>query len=388
MGDENQQNQPKILVVDDEITLQRLLKINLSKQGFYVKTVGSGQEALNIIEQDPDYDLVLLDVMMPEMSGYQVCRKLREKFTLYELPIMFVTAKFQVHDILEGFDLGANDYILKPFEFKELSARTKTLVNLKRLTKANELLTQFNSLSKQFHEMTIHDLKNPLTSILIRSEFLEKQLENNPSLLEHIKAINKMSKVMVELIQNFEEIIRLEAGKQPIAREKVSINNIINNVIENNKPNLERKNQTINFTPLDSEFQYVYVDEEKITRVLDNLVSNAIKFSYEKGLIEINIDVDSKDEKYPKIIVKVKDYGPGLTDEDKKLVFNKFQKLSARPTGGESSSGLGLYITKEFVKMNGGTIGVNSIHGEGAEFYFDLPCWIPDNGIRTNTLLR
>jgi len=380
--EENLNNQAKILVVDDEITLQRLLKINLSKQGHSVKTVGSGKEALEEIEKNPNYDLVLLDVMMPEMSGYQVCRKLREKYSLYELPIMFVTAKFQVQDIIEGFDLGANDYILKPFEYKELSARSQTLINLKRLTQANQKLKEFTNLTKQFYEMTIHDLKNPLTSILIRSDFLQKQLQSEPNLLEHINSISKMTKVMVSLIQEFEEITQIESGRTPVLRQKVSINKIISEAIERNKSNSIRKNQKINFNSLDNECQYIFADEEKILRVVDNLLSNAIKFSPENEQIFINIEINEQDQNHPNVIVKIKDNGPGLTEEDKKNVFKRFQKLSARPTGGESSSGLGLFIAKEFINMHNGKIGVNSNYGEGAEFYFEINCWTTENGIK------
>ncbi len=380
--EENLNNQAKILVVDDEITLQRLLKINLSKQGHSVKTVGSGKEALEEIEKNPNYDLVLLDVMMPEMSGYQVCRKLREKYSLYELPIMFVTAKFQVQDIIEGFDLGANDYILKPFEYKELSARSQTLINLKRLTQANQKLKEFTNLTKQFYEMTIHDLKNPLTSILIRSDFLQKQLQSEPNLLEHINSISKMTKVMVSLIQEFEEITQIESGRTPVLRQKVSIIKIISEAIERNKSNSIRKNQKINFNSIDNECQYIFADEEKILRVVDNLLSNAIKFSPENEQIFINIEINEQDQNHPNVIVKIKDNGPGLTEEDKKNVFKRFQKLSARPTGGESSSGLGLFIAKEFINMHNGKIGVNSNYGEGAEFYFEINCWTPENGIK------
>ncbi len=364
----------RVLAVDDEPTMLRLLKINLSKNGFEVVTASDGGEALRILEKDPDFDIALLDVMMPNMNGFQTCRAIREKYSLYQLPVMFVTAKFQVRDIVEGFDIGANDYIVKPFDAKELIARVKTLVKLKKLTAANEALRKAREMSEQFHLMTVHDLKNPLTSIIIRSEFLEKQLDKNSQLFEHASAIKKAAKVMVELLEDFIEMSKIESGKLVLNKTKVDVNKLIMEIIDENLSAAEEKNQSLKFSPGPAGRTYVFGDPQRIREIVDNLVSNAIKYSPLGKPIEIKVKI-VEDDGNQSVEISVKDEGQGLTEEDIKNVFSKFKKLSAKPTGKESSTGLGLSIAKELTEAHGGKIWVESQYGEGSVFYVRLPLY-------------
>jgi len=367
------ENNGRILVVDDELTLLRLLKINLKKNGFDVKTANDGKEALDILENNPDFDLVLLDVMMPDITGFHVCRIIREKYSLYELPVMFVSAKFQVHDIIEGFEIGANDYILKPFDSNELLARSKTLIKLKKLTKANQQLQELQELSENFHMMTIHDLKNPLTSIIIRSEFMEEKFKENKEIIEHTKAIKKSSNYMVKLINEFVEMGKIQIGKLSLRKEKINLNKVVMDSINENLELANAKRQELRFSPGPNDQCFILADSIRIKEVVDNLVSNAIKYSPYDRPIDINVELISDGIKPKFVQFSIKDYGQGLTEQDQKNIFNKFQRLSTKPTGNETSTGLGLSITKELIELHNGSIWVESQLEEGSTFYFKIP---------------
>jgi signal transduction histidine kinase len=361
------------LVVDDDVIVLRLLKINLQSNGYNVITATNGKEALEIVNSEYDIDLILLDIMMPEMNGFQVCTIIREKYSIYELPIMFVSAKFQINDIIEGFDMGGNDYVLKPYDFKELHARTKTLVRLRTLTKANEALKRVRELTTKFHAMTIHDLKNPLTTIFLRSDIVENQLPKDSQLIEHLISIKKMSKLMLSLITDFEEMSKIESGYLSIIKNRVCLNKLTLKIIDDNYPNAKKKEQEIRFKSCPIDNVNVFADESMLARVIDNLLSNAIKYSPANSPIDIIIEkiVNLNDKVTIKFIVK--DYGQGLSKEDLKYVFHKFHKLSAKPTAGESSSGLGLSIAKELIELNNGRIWVESKQNIGSSFIFELP---------------
>ncbi len=363
----------RVLAVDDETTMLRLLKINLNKHGYEVKTADNGVKALETIEDEREFDLALLDIMMPDMNGFEVCKQLREKYSLYELPIMFVTAKFQMDDILKGFDLGANDYIVKPFDANELVARVSTLVRLKKLTEANDALQKARELNQRFHLMTIHDLKNPLTSIIIRSEFIQLETDEDSKINEHSQAIRKAAKIMTGLLEDYIEIGKLETGKIALEKEKVDINKAIMEVIDENLSRAEEKEQEINFSPGPTSKCLVHADKGKLRQIIDNLISNAVKYSPMGGTITVVSEKLGDNISGESVRATVKDEGEGLTEEDKEKVFDKFQKISTKPTAKESSTGLGLSIAKELVELHGGKIWVESERGKGSAFGFELP---------------
>lgn len=363
----------RILVVDDELTLLRLLNINLKKHGYDVSLANGGKKALDILEKDSDFDLILLDVMMPDITGYQVCRIIREKYSLYELPVMFVTAKYQVHDIIEGLDIGANDYILKPFDSNELIARSNTLVKLKKLTKANEQLQDLQKLSENFHMMTIHDLKNPLTSIIIRSEFIEHKFSDNPEILELTGAISKSSNYMVKLINEYVEMGKIQIGKLSLRKEKINLNIIVMDSINENLDLAKAKNQELRFSPGPNDKCKIMADSIRIKEVVDNLLSNAIKYSPYNKPIDLNIDIIEVEHNAKFVQFSIKDYGQGLSKDDLIIIFDKFQRLSSKPTGNETSTGLGLSIAKELIELHKGKLWVESELEEGSTFYFKIP---------------
>lgn len=362
----------QILVVDDQKPLLRLIKRYFSDFNYEIFTAGHGEEAVDILEnKDINFDLVILDIMMPVMNGYEVCRRIREKYSIFELPVMFITAKNELEDLIEGFDAGGNDFLKKPFESSELLARANTLIKLKKITESNNVLQDAIRLKNQFLHMNIHDLKNPLTSILINAEMIRNNFDEDSDEGFSLNLINESANKMKKLIDQILEISRIESGKITIQKDKINIAEVLQEVIYINQGLANKKEQLIKFDRETAKTLFIYADWEKAHRIFDNIVGNAIKYCPKNSEINIFPRQSNRNDKNT-VIVEIRDNGPGIKEEEIPKVFNKFEKLSSRPTGGESSTGLGMAITKEFVEMHKGRIWVESEFGKGTSFFVEL----------------
>lgn len=366
-------SKPKILLVDDQPTTIKIAKKYLDNFGFEVDTALNGFEALDILQKKPNIDLAILDIMMPKMNGLVLCKKLRESYSLYELPILFLTARDSIEDIIEGFEAGGNDFLIKPFDSNELLIRSKTLIKLKKLTEANTTLQKALELNRQFHRLTIHDLKNPLTSIMLLADVLSKSIGDKKELLEPIQLIQETSQRMLKMINDFLELSMLDMGTLVINKELVNIYSILNMVIETNKPQIEKKKQIlIKEYPENDEF-FINADPMRLMEIFDNLISNAIKYTSYNKKIWVKSSIVKKDPTDISILIEVKDEGQGIKENEKKFLFDRFNKLSSIPTGGETSHGIGLAITKQLVELHSGKIWAESQYGVGTSFFVELP---------------
>ncbi len=362
-----------ILIVDDQVSILKPLARFMSIHNIQVEAVSKAEQAIKTIESDGKFDLVILDVLMPEISGFDLCRRIREKYTMYELPVIFITAKNQIDDIVSGFEAGGNDYIFKPFDLNELLARSRNLIKLKKLAEKNQHLQQFIDFKNRFHQMTIHDLKNPLSSIIVLSDLIKAE-DTNTSHLEFLSIIQSSSQKMLDIINNYLDLHKIESGKITLKKELVDFKKLIESAVHDNSGNASIKEQMLilngNF---DSAFN-VNIDRLRIEQVLDNLISNAIKYSLAGTQIKINVlfEIDKYNNKY--ISLDVIDSGPGFTEKDKEKLFGRFEKLSATPTGGELSTGLGLAIAKEIINLHNGTLTAeNNANGIGSKLSFKIP---------------
>lgn len=362
-----------ILIVDDDPVNQKLIYNILSKQNYNLFISSNGHEALEKIDNHENIDLVLLDIMMPDLSGYDVCLKIREKYNLYEKPVIFLTAKNDIHDIISGFDAGANDYLAKPFNNNEFKTRIKTLLKLKKITHLNDALTRTNELKKQLMDLAAHDLRNPLSNILISLDIIKKVINQDLKAYKIIESIYRSTNKMNTLIDELLENSFIEDGKILLKKELLNPNDIINKSIESFYEKAKRKKQKILFnTELDNCF--IMLDRIRFQAIIDNLLSNAVKYSQSGKKINVITQKLSKKNDEESILIKIIDQGPGFTDDDMTKVFNKFQKLSAKPTAGEISTGLGLAITKKLVELHNGIIRLESRHGKGSTFFVEIPC--------------
>jgi two-component system sensor histidine kinase/response regulator len=359
-----------ILIVDDNPANIQLLGNNLRQDGVNIAIATDGKRAIHITQTKMP-DLILLDIMMPIMDGYEVCKILKKDAKTRDIPIIFLTAKVSPEDILKGFELGAVDYITKPFNSHELIARVNTHLKLKFYTdevkEYNKRLEILNQEKNEFLGIAAHDLKNPIYSISMLAQVM---LEDNLSEDERIEFLNdikssttRMSKLITDLL----DINAIEQGKLKMNIEEDNFGMMFSHCIKEYEERAEQKEIELVIENENESF-IATSDKQIFHQILDNLVSNAIKFS-PKGK-QVFARFKENDEK---MRIEVEDQGPGLSEDDMSKLFSKFAKMSAQPTGNETSTGLGLSIVKKYVDALNGMIWVESEEGKGAKFICELP---------------
>jgi two-component system sensor histidine kinase/response regulator len=342
----------------------------LRNEGFHVMPATSGVQALERAAAQPP-DLILLDLMMPEMDGLEVCSRLKAGPLTRQIPIIFLTASNEMEHLMKGFEAGAVDYITKPFNAPELLARVRTHLELKH---ARERLRELNEEKNEFMGIAAHDLRNPLGAITGYAEIILEEAESlQPSpaeqfdrsrqeMTECARRINATSKRMVEMVQNLLDANRIERGEFQLKLAPSDLGATLKSVVECQRHHATSKQQTIHLevpaTPA-----LVQVDPGVTVQILENLVSNAVKYSPPGKNIFVRL-LHSADA----VRCEVQDEGPGLSAEDQKKLFGKFARLSAKPTGGEHSTGLGLSIVKKMVEAMNGKVWCESEPGKGATF--------------------
>jgi signal transduction histidine kinase len=363
---------PLILIVDDtRVNLQLLGKI-LMKVNYELAIANSGYEALDMLKEVKP-DLILLDVMMPDMDGYEVCKTLKSSPETKDIPVIFLTAKAEKEDLIKGFELGAVDYVTKPFNAPELLARVKNHLELKYardlLAKQNEKLKQLNELKNQFLGMAAHDLRNPIGSITTTLSFILDYLGSNltEKQIKFLRNIEKAGNYMNILLNDLLDLTAIESGKLTLTLTKEDYINFLKENITLNQMLADKKTITIDLN-YENHISHITFDRNKITQVMNNLISNAVKFSHS----DTKITVDIK-EGEDCIITSVIDNGLGIPEKELPHIFKEFHKSTVKATDGEKSTGLGLAITKKIVEGHGGKLSVESKVGEGSRFYFTLP---------------
>ncbi|MDM8559258.1 hybrid sensor histidine kinase/response regulator [Candidatus Parabeggiatoa sp. HSG14] len=371
----NKKQNQLILVVDDNTQNLQMLGDLLKKSGYRSALAEAGDEALDFVKTRLP-DLILLDIMMPKMDGLEVCRQLKQNPSTKDIPIIFLSAKSRKEDIIKGLEMGAVDYITKPFHIKELLTRVNVHLDLKvakeviisqkkKLDQNIEELKQANATKDKFFSIIAHDLINPLNSLMGLSEILviNKDEEEKEKLLP---IILQSSKRCYSLIKNLLEWSRLQTGRIKIYPEKL----ILKYVIEKNVELLgsHAKTKSINIFLDVPETMFLFVDVNMLDTVIRNLLSNAIKFTPVNGKIEIF----SKEENNC-IEISILDSGIGIKPEDIDKLFRVDISHTTIGTSEEKGTGLGLILCKEFVEKNGGTIAVESEVEKGSRFYIRFP---------------
>jgi two-component system sensor histidine kinase/response regulator len=364
-------NSKKILVVDDNPLNLKVLDEHFRTFGFQIFVSKSGASAIDICKSELP-DIVLLDIMMPLMDGFQVIDELKKDATTSEIPIIFLTARTQTNDIIKGFNKGAVDYIMKPFNPEELTARVNTHLKMKemmvRLETQNKKLIELNNEKNHFLGIAAHDMKNPIFSIsMLAKSIRDDKNINREDVEDFTNDIITTSDRMLLLIKDLLDINAIEQGLMKFNIESFDLLENLSSICDIYTQNANLKQIKLHFEPKNDSY-IINSDRRAITQILDNLLSNAIKFSpFGKNIVLEILDFENK------IQISVLDEGPGISSEDMLKLFGKFTKLSALPTADESSTGLGLSIAKQYVEALCGKIWCESILGQGAKFIFELP---------------
>ncbi len=375
-----------ILIVDDIGENLQVLGNILSKEGFDTSFALNGKQALSIIE-DTLPDLILLDISMPIMDGFEVCRILKREERTRNIPIIFLTAKTEIDNMVHGFSLGADDYVTKPFNTLELLARVRAHVELKKSkdiiveqnTKLSILVDQLSANNKElntliaskdkFFSIIAHDLKGPVGNL---NSFLSFMTENYDSISKEefrqdIKLLEKSSQKIKDLLENLLTWARSQKGDIQYKPENFSISQIVQATILLLETTANHKKISLLNKTADN--LRGYFDYQMITTVIRNLVSNAIKYSLESGTITI-----SGREFGNTIEIIVEDTGIGMSPTTASNLFKiDVKHFSTEGTHGEKGTGLGLILCKEFIDKHSGKIWVESEVGKGSKFIFSIP---------------
>ncbi len=353
-----------ILVVDDEPKNIQVVGPLLLKQGHEVIAAGSGEEALAKLRAARP-DLILLDVMMPGMSGFELCRKLQAQPEWKDVPVIFLSAVTDKSFIMEALQAGAMDYVTKPFHGPELLSRVQVHLNLQNTRKSlASAIIERNRLL----EVVAHDLKNPLGGVQFAASLLAEDaaaLDSRQSTL--VGSIRESASRALEIVGSLLQTRQLEEAKARMGRVPLCLREYAEQAVKNFVQHGRAKNIALELESQDEHLP-VNADRRSLLCSLENLVSNAIKFSPKGSLVKISLLNDGKSG-----IFRIDDQGPGVLEEEKELLFRKFTRLSARPTGGEISTGLGLHIVHELIEAMGGTVHYEPGARGGACFVLTLP---------------
>ncbi|GAB5490902.1 MAG: hybrid sensor histidine kinase/response regulator [Phototrophicaceae bacterium] len=372
---EFQDHPASVLVVDDNEMNIELLENILDRYNYHVYTATRGSTALEIAQEHLP-DIVLLDINMPGMNGYEVCRAIKENARTTEIPVIFISALEETDDIVRGFDAGAVDYITKPFKYREVIARIQTQMTLAQQKREIQALRQhekqlyqnMDDLRSQFIGSATHDLKNPLFVISGYADILEANpiIKADEQVLGFVHSIQNGVNKMRNLVHDILELLQLET-EVTLEKMPVEFTKFVAYIGNDLRLKAQEKNITLDVYPPDED-AIIYVDPQRISRVFDNLVSNAIKYTANGGRVEVIGKVG-----YSTVVVEVIDNGLGIPEEALATLFQPFKRVNTEEHMRQEGTGLGLSIVKTLLEQHDGTIELDTKLGEGSCFRVTLP---------------
>ncbi len=370
----------KILVVDDMAINRELIKNVLEMEGsFSLVLVSDGKSAIRKAKTNY-FDLILLDIMMPEMDGFEVCRVLKSYPTTKDIPIIFLTALNSPADIKKAFQYGAVDYISKPFSIEELTARVRLHISLKRtreeLIKAKREAEAAAEAKAVFLANMSHELRTPMNGIIGMVDIL-KRTKLTDAQHEYLNIIESSGENLLTIINDILDLSKIEAGHMELESIPFSLYNEVRRVMNIMQIIADKKKLPIELHINEEVPPYVKGDPVRLKQIVINLVNNAIKFT-EKGGITISVEKKSLENGRVQLLFKVIDMGIGISPEGQKKLFQSFSQVDKSTTSKYGGTGLGLMISKNLTQMMGGEIGVESVEGVGSTFWFTVSMEISD----------
>lgn len=360
---------PRILIVDDEPITQETLEALLFTEGYDIASASSGAEAMKHLERFKA-DTILLDVLMPDMDGLELCRRIKAVEGLRHIPIILVTGLDSKEDLSQGLDAGADDFVNKPVNAIELRARVRSMLRIKRQFDELEETLQ---LRDDISNMIIHDMKSPLGVILMASQLLQLRT-NSPQDMKDLGIIQAQTRRLESFINDILLMAKMKEGRLILSRSTVDLNEFIKNIGKDYK--MAGKAREIDFVmDLPERSAQVSIDVNLFHRVIDNLISNAMKFSPNESTVRLCVEYPDNDTgadtESAKLVVKVIDQGYGVPEGSREDIFDKF-KVAALPDKSIKQVGLGLAFCKMVIEAHGGRIFVVPNEPQGSVFTVEI----------------
>jgi signal transduction histidine kinase/ligand-binding sensor domain-containing protein len=364
----------RLLIVDDEVINRQLLGNFLSAENYQLVAATNGHEALKIIAQNAPFDLIILDIVMPGMSGFEVCKKIREHYPVHDLPVLFLTSQTEVTDLVYCFDVGGNDYLTKPINKEELMARVKTHLNLLDINRnlermvadrTNEL-EHATAAKSDFLAKMSHEIRTPMNSVIGLSR-LALQTELNYAQRDYIEKVLDSGKSLLGLIDDILDFSKIEAGELSIEHTDYSLDEMVGRAVNLCAINAHDKGLELVIDwegPLPGSLGG---DPYRIQQIIVNLVNNAVKFT-QQGTVCLSIKVADDRGDWIKLQFSVSDTGSGMTVEQQSKLFESYTQADDSVARLHGGTGLGLAIAKELCELMGAMFGLIASRVKGLLF--------------------
>lgn len=373
-----------VLVVDDAPENLSMVSSILTFEGYEVRAANSGRRALLAIE-DVTPDLILLDVKMPEMDGFETCVRLKEKPALKDVPIVFMSGLQEIEAKVKGFDSGAIDYVSKPFEPQELLARVATHIGLaqakRQIAEANERLKELDRMKSSFIASVNHELRTPLNAIIgFTGVVLEGMCGDITELQEdHLKRVLRAAKHLLAMIMEIIDVSQIEGGAYHAELQPVHIPELIEEALDSVRPQAQIKRVHLEYAC--PEDLTILTDRRRLLQCLVNYLSNAVRYTDEGGVdLQVAEDGDA-------VEFKVVDTGIGFTEDEAKTLFSAFVRLQSAKEKLKEGTGLGLFVTKRIAEeVLQGTVSAAPNEERGSTFTLRIPRTRQANGAKNGGL--
>jgi len=369
----------KVLIVEDNKENIDLLAYFLKPQNYQILTAYDGLEALECVERDQP-DIILLDIMLPKMDGFQVCERIKKDRKTQFIPIIMITALKELKDKIRSLEVGADDFISKPFENVELLTRVKSLLRIKKyhdeiqnknaeLEQKNKTLLRLDQFKEELNHHIVHDMKNPLFVIQGNLQMMAMAVEQNasPVLKKYIDRIDRSTQNLLRMVLNLIDISKIEDGKMELNQELVNMNDLVNKCINRFEDYPENEAKVFELSLSDGG-STLKVDSSVMERVFDNLISFAVANVPDDGKIEIGSKRRDNALEY-----FIHDYGQQIPMKYSDEMFNKFSQVEIKKEGFRVGRGLGLTFCKLAVEAHGGSLCIDPDNKVGNRFILNLP---------------
>lgn len=369
----------KILIVEDNQENIDLLYYFLSPQGYEITAVNDGVEAIKAVETEKP-DIILLDIMMPKLDGYQVCERLKKNNETKTIPIIMITALKELKDKIRSLEAGADDFITKPFENVELLARVKSLIRIKeyhdeierknkQLEMKNESLLKMDRFREDLINLIVHDMKNPLFVIQGNLQMMAMGMDQNALdyLKKYTQRIERSSRQLLRMVVNLLDISRIQDGTIRLKKEMIDLRQIIKELTEQIKESIENSDKNIIFK-CDEDIPFVKCDKSIIERVIENLLNFSVNNVGDEGKILVKLANSNSS----KIHLTVHDNGTQIPKKFHDKIFEKFSQAEIKQNGYKVGRGLGLAFCKMAVEAHDGRMWLDLNNPVGNKFQIEL----------------